>query len=68
MNGQAVALKVPADNLPTIMPITADLIERDEALRIARQTVWRDDWFGPRQILFIHHDGYLELWDKELRE
>lgn len=66
--GQAVALRAVIGYGLDISPITTGVMDRDAALLIARQTVWRDDWFGPRQILFVHHDGYLELWEKELRE
>lgn len=68
MMGQAVALRAAGGGALTIIAITSGLLEREQALSIARQSVWRGDWFGQRQILFIHHDGYLELWDKELRK
>jgi hypothetical protein len=43
-------------------------VEREEAKRIALREVLRPDWCGPMQVIFMHRDGVIELWDRELRE
>lgn len=45
---------------------TVDLY-REVALQLAaRETSPDRGWSGPRQVIFIHLDGTLELWEKEL--
>ena len=51
-----------------IVKMIAVSTEREKAKRIAALAVAQPDWGGPRQVIFLHRDQTIELWDRELRE
>ena len=56
------------DPTPLMELLAMPEVEREEAKGIALREVAQPYWCGPRQVIFMHRDGVIELWDKELRE
>jgi len=54
------------DSLLSMVMIEPFEIEREQARRAAIDAVRQPYWCGPRQVLFLHRDGFVELWQSEL--
>lgn len=66
--GLLVRLKCGYDEMPVMEMLAMPGIEREQAKIIAMMAVSRPEWCGPFQVLFLRRDGFIELWDRELRE
>ncbi len=64
--GHLMRLQAGHETLPTVEILHYD-IEREEAKRYALAAL-NNPLLAFRQILFVHRDGALELWDKGFLE
>lgn len=56
-------LKISAGGFyPLIFMQSANNIPRGDAIHQAKTEMFSPCWSGPRQILFLHESGELELW------
>ena len=53
------------DPTPVMEILSWPEVEREEAKTIATREIHRMDWCGPRQVIFMHRDGTVELWDSQ---
>jgi len=63
IHGQLFRLELLNDGLPAMSVYTLNRTPREDALREARKA-----FYGippARQLIFMHSDGFLEVWDTE---
>lgn len=50
------------ESVPVMRPLALRGTPRKMAMLIARREMFRSDWGGPRQVVFLHESGEAELW------
>jgi hypothetical protein len=61
--GHLIGLKY--GNQTPSMEFLALEVEREEAKGLARMEFAQPYWCGPRQSIFLHRDGTMELWNTQ---